>query len=178
MTKSPREDLEAFLRRQDATDLVALLLELAQEHDAVRARLARMQLADRPDKLAAGFKTTLASLRRSTRFYDYREANGFVRTLGTWLDQVAHELLPIDPSAALSLFEAFIETDEKWFERVDDSDGLIGELVQNACRYWLQAAAQIRRTARRLVRSPARAVRDRPVRCALGLATLRRAAAR
>lgn len=142
MKKSSREDLEAFLRRQNATELVDLLLDLAQEHDAVLARPARMQLADRPDKLAADFKKTLASLRRSTRFYDYREANGFVSTIGTWLDQVAHELLPKDPSAALSLFEAFIEADEKWFERVDDSDGLIGELVQNACRYWLQAAAQ------------------------------------
>lgn len=141
MTKSPREDLEAFLRRQDTADLVDLLLDLAQEHDAVLARLARMQLADRPDKLAADFKKALTGLRRSTRFYDYRETDGFTHTLGSWLDQVAHELLPKDPSAALSLFEAFIEADEKWFERVDDSDGLIGEVVQNACRYWLQAAA-------------------------------------
>ncbi len=78
-----------------------------------------MQLADRPDKLAAGFRKPLASLRRSTRFYDYREANRFVSTLGTWLDQVAHELLPKDPSAALSLFEAPIEADEKWFEHVE-----------------------------------------------------------
>jgi len=142
MTKSSREDLEAFLRRQNAADLVDLLLELAQEHDAVLARLARMQLADRPDKLAVDFKKTLASLRRSTRFYDYREAPAFVHTLQTWLDQVVRELLPIDPSAALSLFEAFIAADEKWFERADDSDTLIGELVQTACRYWLQAAAQ------------------------------------
>ncbi len=142
MTKSSREDLEAFLRRQDAADLIDLLLELAHEHDAVLARLARMQLADRPDKLAADFKKTLASLRRSTRLYDYREAPAFVDALRTWLDQVANELLPIDPSAALSLFETFIEADEKWFERADDSDTLIGELVQTACRYWLQAAAQ------------------------------------
>lgn len=142
MAKSSREDLEAFLRRQNAADLVDLLLELAQEHDAVLARLARMQLADRPDKLAADFKKTLKSLLRSTRFYDYREAPGFVHALGAWLDQVANELLPIDPSSALSLFETFIEADEKWFERADDSDALIGELVQTACRYWLQAAAQ------------------------------------
>lgn len=142
MTKSSREDLEAFLRRQNAADLVDLLLELAQEHDAVLARLARIQLVDRPDKLAAGFRKTLKSVLRSTRFYDYREAPGFVHTLGGWLDQVANELLPIDPSSALSLFETFIEADEKWFERADDSDALIGELVQTACRYWLQAAAR------------------------------------
>jgi hypothetical protein len=66
------ENLETFLRRQDAADLVAVLLELANDHEAVQARLARIQLADPPDKLAAGFKETLLGWRRSTRFYGYR----------------------------------------------------------------------------------------------------------
>lgn len=94
MPKPPIEDLETFLRRQDAQDLVAVLLELANDHEAVQARLARMQLADRPDKLAAGFKKTLAGWRRSRKFYGYREAGEFGRMLDGWLDQVARELLP------------------------------------------------------------------------------------
>jgi len=53
MASPPNEDLETFLRRQDVGDLVTVLLELAKDHEAVQARLARMQLADRPDKLAA-----------------------------------------------------------------------------------------------------------------------------
>lgn len=108
MATPPTEDLEAFLCRQDAGDLVAVLLELAKDHEAVQARLARMQLADRPDKLAAGFKKTLSGWRRSTKFYGYREAGEFGRQLDGWLDQVARELLPKDPPAALALFEAFI----------------------------------------------------------------------
>jgi hypothetical protein len=143
MVKSPsNEALEAFLRRQDAADLVAVLLELANDHEAVQARLARMQLADRPDKLAAGFKKTLNAWRRSTKFYGYRDAGEFGRVLGGWLEQVARELLPKDPPAALSLFEAFIETDAAWFDRADDSDGVIGDSVRAACRHWLQAAAR------------------------------------
>jgi hypothetical protein len=142
MAKPPTEDLEAFLRRQDAGDLVAVLLELAQDHEDVQARLARMQLADRPDKLAAGFKKTLSGWRRSTKFYGYREAGVFGRMLDGWLDQVAHELLPKDPPAALALFEAFIEADAAWFDRADDSDGVIGDAVRAACRHWLQAAAR------------------------------------
>jgi hypothetical protein len=137
MAKPPNEDLESFLRRQEAGDLVAVLLELAKDHEAVQARLARMQLADRPDKLAAGFKKTLSSWRRSTKFYGYREAGEFGRMLDGWLDQVARELLPKDPPGALSLFEAFIEADAAWFDRADDSDGVIA-----ACRHWLQAAAR------------------------------------
>ena len=101
-----------------------------------------MQLADRPDKLAAGFKKTLSGWRRSTQFYGYREAREFGRILDGWLDQVARELLPKDPPAALSLFEAFIEADAAWFDRADDSDGAIGDAVRAACRHWLQAAAR------------------------------------
>ena len=142
MAKPPIEDLEAFLRRQDAGDLVAVLLELAKDHEAVQARLERMQLADRPDKLAAGFKKTLSGWRRSTKFYGYREAGEFGRMLDGWLDQVERELLPKDPPAALALFEAFIEADAAWFDRADDSDGVIGDAVRAACRHWLQAAAR------------------------------------
>jgi hypothetical protein len=36
-----------------------------------------MQLADRPEKLAVGFRKTLSSWKRSTRFYRYREASEF-----------------------------------------------------------------------------------------------------
>ena len=142
MAKPSTEDLETFLRRQDAAELVAVLLELASDHEAVQARLARMQLADRPDRLAAGFKKTLSAWKRSTRFYGYREAGEFGRMLDGWLDQVARELLPKDPPAALALFEAFIEADAAWFDRADDSDGVIGDAVRAACRHWLQAAAR------------------------------------
>jgi hypothetical protein len=142
MARPPHDDLEAFLRRQSAADLVAVLLELAKDHEAVQARLVRMQLADRPDKLAAGFRQTLSGWRRSTKFYGYREASEFGRMLEGWLDQVERELLPKDPPAALALFEAFIEADAAWFEHADDSGGAIGDAVRAACRHWLQAAAR------------------------------------
>lgn len=142
MAKSPAEDLPPFLARQAHGDLVALLLELAQDHEAVLARLTRMQLVDQPDKLAAGFKKTLDGWKRVSRFYGYREAGEFGRTLEGWLDQVERELLPKDPSAALALFQGFIESDAAWFEGADDSDGVIGDAVRSACRHWLHAAAQ------------------------------------
>jgi uncharacterized protein DUF6880 len=142
MTKPPAENLETFLRSQDAEDLVAVLLDLANDHEAVQARLARMQLADRTDELAADFKKTLSGWRRSTGFFGYREAGAFGRMLEGWLDQVAREVLPQNPPAALALFEAFIEADSVWFKQADDSGGAIGEAVRAACRHWLQAAAR------------------------------------
>jgi hypothetical protein len=142
MPKAPAESLESFLQRQDASTLAAVLLELASEHEVVQARLARMQLADRPDKLAGAFKKTLAAWRRSTRFHGYRESREYGRTLEAWLDQVERELTPRDPPAAVALFESFIEADASWFERADDSDGSIGDAVRAACRHWLKAAAR------------------------------------
>src|SRR3989442_12735200 len=105
----------------------AVLLELADEQEAVQQRLARLQLVDRPDKLAAAFKKALAAWQRSSKFYGYREAREFGHELQAWLDQVARELAPKDPPAAVPLFEGFIEADASWFERADDSDGSIGD---------------------------------------------------
>ena len=142
MTRTPAETLQTFIKRQDAPTLAAVLLELAESHDAVRERLTRLQLADRPDKLAAvGFRKTLNGWRRSTRFLTGRDAREFGLELEAWLDQVARELGPKSPPVALELFQAFIESDHLFFERADDSDGAVGDAVRAACRHWLQAAA-------------------------------------
>jgi len=142
MPKAPAEDLATFVRRQPAEDLASVLLELSDTLEPVRERLERMQLAGRPDKLAASFRKQLSGWKRASRFLTYREAREFGRTLEAWLEQVARELQPRDPPAALALFEDFIEADAKWFERADDSDGSIGNAVREGCRHWLEAAAQ------------------------------------
>ena len=36
------EDLEAFLKRQDPSTLVGILIELADKHESVQVRLARL----------------------------------------------------------------------------------------------------------------------------------------
>jgi hypothetical protein len=56
-----------------------------------------MQLAERPDKLAAGFRKTLSGCRRSTTFYRGREASGFGRVRDGWLDPVTCESGPRTP---------------------------------------------------------------------------------
>lgn len=137
-----QEDLTAFLRRQSATTLADILVELANDYPEVLKRLQRWQLADSPVKLAAAFKKTLSGWRRSSTYYDYKAVRPFATKLELWLDQVARELMPKDPAAALDLFEAFIETDETFFENADDSGGDIGDVFRQACRHWLQAAAQ------------------------------------
>ena len=89
-----REDLLTFLRSQPATVLADLLAELAADHDEVRKRLERMQLADSPAKLSASFGKQLAAWKRSRRFHDHGDAPGFAAKLEQWLNQVARELTP------------------------------------------------------------------------------------
>jgi hypothetical protein len=105
MPKAAPETLDVFLQRQEQSTLCAVLLELAEAHKEVKARLTRLQLADRPDKLAAGFKKTLAAWRRSTAYHGYSEARAYGAMFESWLDQVARELAPKDPPAAVALFE-------------------------------------------------------------------------
>lgn len=67
-----KEDLDTYVRRQAAEDLAAVLLELAEANPQVRQRLVRMQLSDKPDRLATTFQKTLNGWRRQSQFLDYR----------------------------------------------------------------------------------------------------------
>lgn len=136
-----KEDLGAFIRRQSADTLASLLLELATDHPEVQQRLERMQLADKPDRLAANFRRTLTAWRRQTRFLDYRASIDWASDVEAWLSQIERELLRRDPMAAVALAEALIECDESVFNRADDSSGRIGDAMRSACRLWLEAAA-------------------------------------
>jgi hypothetical protein len=134
------DEIAALVRGLDEAALRATLIELALGHEAVRQRLARLQLS--AQKLAAAFRATLNGWRRSTRFLDYRQSREFAAELDTWLGQVERELLPRDPKLALGLFEALVDSDAKFFERADDSDGCIADAIRTACRLWLTTAAR------------------------------------
>ena len=81
MSADREAGLKSFLESQDMSILVALLLELAKDHDAVRERLARLQVAAKPAKLAAAFQKTLSAWQRSDRYFAYDESPEFAREL-------------------------------------------------------------------------------------------------
>lgn len=86
MAMPTAEDPAEFLALQPKEALVVVLLEPAPDHKAVQAHVARLQLADQPDKLAAGFRKTLATGKRSSEVHGYREAGEFGRAHEGWLD--------------------------------------------------------------------------------------------
>ena len=154
MTHTDLTDLEKRLKRLNKGSLITLLLELATNDGTVRSRLERVEPTDQPDrpakgssKLVGGLRKILSGWRRSQQYYDYRSAPGFIGMLEDWLEQVAAEVLPTDPAAAVELFEEFIEADGKWMESADDSDGEVGEVMRGACQHWLNAAARCNQPA-------------------------------
>ena len=127
---------------RDADTLASVLIELAEDHDAVHERLVRLQLSNQPKALAAAFRKTLTAWKRSTKYFDYSQVGGFGRELEAWLGQIERELMPQDPAEALALAGAFIEADEVFFNRADDSGAVIGDAMRAACVLWLKAASR------------------------------------
>lgn len=141
-SKTSLDNLASFIRQLDAATLASVLIELAADHAAVHERLVRLQLSDQPKALATVFRKKLAAWKRSTQYVDYSQVGEFGRELQAWLEQVEHELMPRDPPEALALAEAFIQGDEVFFNRADDSSGVVGDAVRAACVLWLKAASR------------------------------------
>ena len=130
----------AFLIQLPHTELVDLIVELAETVPEVQERLTRRQLVSDPAKLAANFRQRLQRWRRATRFLEWREAGVFGRSLEGWLDEIERELLPIDPVRAHELVERYLDSDQLFFDHADDSSGAIGDAIRAGCRLWLKAA--------------------------------------
>ncbi len=89
-SKTTSDTLTSFFRQQAADTLASILIELAEDHDAVHDRLVRLQLSRQPKALA----------------------------------------------------EAFIQVDGVFFNRADDSGGVIGDAMRTGCLLWLRAASR------------------------------------
>lgn len=136
---APEQRFEA-LRALPKEELAALLAELAATHPEVEGRLARHALSDDSAGLAAELRKRLQSWKRSGHFFGRNAAAAFGRELEAWLNEIERELLPLDPARAHMLADAFVRSDESFFEQADDSDGAIGDAVRAGCRLWLRAA--------------------------------------
>lgn len=77
-------------------------------------------------------------------FYGYRGSYDFSERLGSVLSAIDELLRPLDLHAALTLTEAFLDLADDAFQRVDDSDGYVGDVFRDATRQWLAIAAELR----------------------------------
>jgi len=135
-----KDELSTFLGSLPSNVLVQVLVDLAEDHQPVRARLQRLQVGRDPEALTARFAERLRRWQEDDRYVRLEDAGELDRELRVWLDEVGREVLPQYPKYALALFEGFIELDGALFVRVDDSGGDVGHAFELACCWWRRAA--------------------------------------
>ena len=83
------------------------------------------------------------SLRDDGQFVSYGASSAFAAQLESLLDEV-EEFGSSDPGAALAVIERFLSLPDALFQRVDDSDGNLGDVFKFAVQLWLKFAEQVR----------------------------------
>lgn len=98
-------------------------------HQALRLALASRSSDDR---LVHTLCDELQRIEADRRFYGYRESSSLATDLDRIRDAIVRDLLPRQPAAAIQLLDRLIRLDAIVFDRSDDSDGMIGEVIKQA----------------------------------------------
>ncbi len=88
-------------------------------------------------------KAEIASLKKSSRFIDYYESDDFATKIDQLRMHIARDLLPRFPNHAVDLLTAFLDLHPKTLNRVDDSNGVIGDVFIKACADLANAYAAV-----------------------------------
>lgn len=143
MAKKPtslQQQFKTWLTRQPSELLVTMLLEVAQRDD----RLAQMLLvkstpAGAQDTLADDLRLLIDDVTTPHGFVDWRSMHTFVDPLDQAVDTLETLLTPEHAPALVELAQYAIERTEAAMEEVDDSDGLVGDVLVRLGELHLQA---------------------------------------
>ncbi len=124
---------QANLEKLGTQKLAALVMELVQGSAPLQRR-ARMELsaAQGPREVAADLRKRFASLRRSTRFVDWRKQRALVKDLEGLLAMIETTIAPDDANDAFELLWSLLQLAPSIYERTDDSNGMIGGVMSDA----------------------------------------------
>jgi hypothetical protein len=117
-----------------AQRLAAILMDLA-EHDAETKRRLRLELAGQAggEIIAAEISKRLTSLKSARSFVDWHKRRDFVKDLDLQRTMIVDRLAPTRPDLALDLMWRFLDLAEPVLNRVDDSNGTVGDVFRAAC---------------------------------------------
>lgn len=121
------------LEKLGAEKLAALVMELVKGSASLQRR-ARMELsaAQGPKDVAADLRKRFASLRRATSYIGWRKQKALVKDLTGLLAMIETVIAPQDADEAFELLWAFLRLAPSIFQRTDDSNGAIGDVMQEA----------------------------------------------
>lgn len=132
--------------------LIALVADLSGRYDdidqIIEAYLVAGQSTDQDGSAAHARKLHIVNkieeLTTTRSYYSYHEAHLFSQPCVRVLQDI-ERLAETDLEQALEALDFLLERHEKLFERLDDSDGVISELMYEAERLWLDIATRLRR---------------------------------
>lgn len=131
------------LLKLDAGHLAEILVDLAKSDAAIKRRL-RLELAGETsgDLMAAEIGKRLASLKKARSFIDWPKRREFVKDLDLQRSMIVDRLGAKRPDLALDLMWRFMDLAEAALNRVDDSNGTVGDVFRAGCVDLGKLAAQ------------------------------------
>ncbi len=119
-----------------ANKLSDIILSLYEQNPALQKQLNIIfsGLDENPKKLIATLKKEISSLKRSRAFIDYYAHNDFVDRINQLRLRIKEDLADKSPKDALILMHSFLDLHAKTIERVDDSNGAIGDVFRDSCQ--------------------------------------------
>ena len=114
--------------------LAAILVELADGDAEVKRRL-RLELAAQAgdDTVAAEIGKRLAALRSARSFVDWQRRREFVKDLDLQRAMIVDRVAQTRADLAFDLMWRFMDLAEPVLNRVDDSNGSVGDVFRAAC---------------------------------------------
>jgi uncharacterized protein DUF6880 len=117
-----------------AERLAAILTELAEGDAEVKRRL-RLELAAQSggDTIAAEIGKRITTLKSARSFIDWQKRRDFVRDLDLQRAMIVDRVAQTRADLALDLMWRFMDLAEPVINRVDDSNGSVGDVFRAAC---------------------------------------------
>lgn len=128
-----------------AEHLAEILVTLAEEDRDIKRRL-RLELAEQDggDELAAEIGKRLASIKKASSFIDWQKRREFEKDLDLQREMITERIARTRPDLALDLMWRFMALAEPVINRVDDSNGGVGEIFRQAGQELGEIAAKAR----------------------------------
>jgi uncharacterized Zn finger protein len=125
-----KDDLRAYLERQDKDTLVAMLAREAMENRNLRDRLLLEAAQSNPAGLdITAYRRSIARATRTDGFVDYHSAYDYTRRILQVTESMAALLNDGHARAVIELTEYALARLEKAIGNIDDSDGYMSDIL-------------------------------------------------
>ncbi|MBC7617681.1 MAG: hypothetical protein H7293_01580 [Candidatus Saccharibacteria bacterium] len=148
MTKkisAQQSQFASYLAAQTKETLIAMLLEVSRRDERLaQSLLVKSAPAGKTDSLIDELRLVIHDVTTVDGYIDWRSGHTFVDPLDQAVDTLAELLTPEHAGALVELAQYAIEQTEAALEQVDDSNGLVGDVLRRLGALHLQACTLAR----------------------------------